>query len=992
MGVQSATARLQLRYGVSILSVIAAAALRLELVPELGTRAPFVTFFPAVVVAAVYGGLWPGLLSVGLSGLAASYWIEPVGHLGIRDAGDWSAMVVFLGGGVAVSLVCEAMHRARARAAALLVRAELAEERQKAQEALGRYELLARNTRDIILFVRMADGHILEANEAAERAYGRPREELLGLTVFDLRAPEHRRSVDDQMSAAATSDIRFETVHCRRNGETFPVEVSSHGDTIGGERILLSIVRDITDRKRAEGALRESEENLRAILDTAPESVLLFTVDDVILSANSTAACRLGMPPGEITGKIVSDLLPPDIRDARKMHVQWVLDTGKPMRYEDESAGLVFEHYISPILDSEARVARIVTFSRDITDVRRAERALSSREREFETLVERAPDVIMRFDRQLRHLYVNPAMEAGSGMSRSALLGQTSEEVGVPPEQFAVWSRNLRQVFDVGAEVQWEHSYHAVAGLRHYHTRAVPEMAPDGTVETVITVSRDITDLKTIERDLRSSEERYRSLFNGMTEGFALQETICDGSGDPVDYVFLDVNPAFERMTGLHRGELVGKRVTEALPDRDPKWIRILGELSLTGQTARLEHVAPSDQRNYEVFAFSPAPGQSAVLISDITDRKLRAQAQAEADRAKDEFLAMLSHELRNPLGAISYAAKLLELRTAGQEQLHKPAEILGRQVRHTVRLVDDLLDVSRITQGKLELRQERVDLAAVARRAVEVARPQMEEVGHAFTVALPDEPVWLYGDPARLEQVVGNLLNNAGKYTESGGTVSLIVSRENGDAVLRVTDDGCGISPEMLPRVFDLFAQEDRTLARSHGGLGIGLSLVKTLVEMHHGVVSAASGGTGQGSEFTVRLPLETSAEASPAASTPGRPAVSRRVLVVDDNADAAQMLGDILEILGHTASLAYDGPSAIEAVRLERPDVVLLDIGLPGMDGYEVARCLRSAGLANGMRLVALTGYGQEEDLIRSHEAGFDAHMLKPVDIPALGQFLGE
>ncbi|HEX8200300.1 MAG TPA: ATP-binding protein, partial [Isosphaeraceae bacterium] len=360
-----------------------------------------------------------------------------------------------------------------------------------------------------------------------------------------------------------------------------------------------------------------------------------------------------------------------------------------------------------------------------------------------------------------------------------------------------------------------------------------------------------------------------------------------------------------------------------------------------------------------------------------------------EADRRKDEFLATLAHELRNPLAAIlnsAHAPRPGSADDAGADaDADEARDVVVRQVRHMMRLVDDLLDASRIRRGDIELRLEPVELTDVVARAVEATRPLIEARGHALAVTLPPEPLWLEADPVRLVQVLANLLTNAAKYTDPGGRIALEATDEaGGSLVLRVRDSGIGIAPEMLARVFDLFAQAGPTA----GGLGIGLALVKSLVERHGGTITATSAGPGRGSEFTVRLPrgARTVPERPPASdprdtASAHRPPRPRRVLVVDDQVDAARSLARLLKGWGHEVHVAHDGPSALDAVEAQGPEVVLLDVGLPGMDGHEVARRLRGRP-GDGLRLVALTGYGQEEDRLRSQAAGFDDHLVKPVD----------
>jgi signal transduction histidine kinase len=379
-----------------------------------------------------------------------------------------------------------------------------------------------------------------------------------------------------------------------------------------------------------------------------------------------------------------------------------------------------------------------------------------------------------------------------------------------------------------------------------------------------------------------------------------------------------------------------------------------------------------------------------------LAERARVAEVLHEADRRKDEFLAMLGHELRNPLTPVQNAVHILRIPGVSAASAERARAMIERQVAHLVRLVDDLLDVSRITRGKVELRKETVDAAAVAARSADVVRPFLGQRGHRLEVDWPPEALPVVADPARLEQVVTNLLTNAGKYTPPSGRVRLAVGREGADVVIRVSDNGIGIRPEVMPRLFEWFMQSDRVPGRVSEGLGLGLALVKLLVELHGGTVSAASAGPGLGSEFTIRLPLapaEPPSRPASAADVPARPAARPlRVLVCDDNEDAAESLATLLELQGHEVCVCHDGPAALSAAPVFAPDAVVLDIGLPnGMDGYEVARRLRSEGLVSAF-LVALTGYGQEDDRRRSREAGFDRHLTKPADPAEVAKLLRE
>ncbi|WP_437933700.1 hybrid sensor histidine kinase/response regulator [Sorangium sp. So ce341] len=410
-------------------------------------------------------------------------------------------------------------------------------------------------------------------------------------------------------------------------------------------------------------------------------------------------------------------------------------------------------------------------------------------------------------------------------------------------------------------------------------------------------------------------------------------------------------------------------------PDRSVRWLRDQGTIL-------------RDARE------SPVAMTGACV--DITERKLleealqhRAEQLAEADRQKDEFLAMLGHELRNPLAPVRSLMEVLRQKPCDAERLEKAYAIIDRQVEHLVRLVDDLLDVSRITRGMIQLHKEKAELAAIVGQAVETVRPLVEARNLELMISLPMKPVHLEVDATRMTQVITNLLHNAVKYTEPGGRIWVMGERTGDGLEVRIRDTGHGIPPDLLPKLFDLFTQGDRALDRSQGGLGLGLTLVRRLVEMHGGTVRAVSDGPGRGSEFIVRLPAEALAASAGGAETPFAalpqarpgPASPRRILVVEDNPDVAESLVMLLQALGHDVAMARSGPEALEAAPAFLPDVVLLDIGLPGMDGYEVARQLRRRPELERALLVALSGYGQDEDRRRSRAAGFDHHLVKPV-----------
>ena len=467
-------------------------------------------------------------------------------------------------------------------------------------------------------------------------------------------------------------------------------------------------------------------------------------------------------------------------------------------------------------------------------------------------------------------------------------------------------------------------------------------------------------------------------------------------------------NPAAEKIFGYQRANVMGRNVKMLMPE--PYHAEHDGYLHnyLTSGHAKIIGIGREvigKRKDASTFPMELAVSEFHIgqrryftgIVRDITERKrLQEELQqrlhdlADADRQKNEFLAMLSHELRNPLAPMRNALYLLKNAQPGAAEAADVHGMMERQLQQLVRLVDDLLDVSRIIRGKIDLRREKVDLRQVAHRAGETAKPVLDAHGHVLNMSLPERPVLVSGDLVRLAQAIANLLTNAAKYSKAAAPIELAVRREGSEAVVSVKDRGVGIAPALLPRIFDLFVQGEHALARSQGGLGIGLTLVKRLVEMHDGAVSALSEGEGRGSEFRIRLPaLPESADDADAAArgAPGVPgAPKRRILVVDDNVDAAESIAKILKLFGHDARCEYDGRAALAAVRDYGPDVIVLDVGLPGMDGYEVARRLRAMHGSNGPRIIAVTGYGQEEDRLRSRESGFDQHLTKPVDPEAL------
>ncbi|HUP34345.1 MAG TPA: PAS domain S-box protein [Candidatus Limnocylindria bacterium] len=582
----------------------------------------------------------------------------------------------------------------------------------------------------------------------------------------------------------------------------------------------------------------------------------------------------------------------------------------------------------------------------------------------------------------------NDAFLSTSGYSREEILGRTPLELGlwVDPTQREAGIRELK----AGRAVRsMECRFRVKSGEERVTLLSADIVMFDGEA-CILSALTDITDRTRAEAALRESERRFMVAFHANPLPMSITSLR--------DHRHLEVNDAAVRHSGYSREELLGHTKPQlgfwvTAEQRD----RLLRLLHTEGRVRDLEvtfRTRGGEERqllvNSEVITFEGEPAVLSVSL-DITERKLYEESLRAANQAKDEFLAVLGHELRNPLGTLTNAVAVLE-RLPGDETMRHVVAIIGRQTGHLGRLVDDLLDVARVTSGKIELQRGPVELHALAGRCLD-ALAQAGRTGR-HTVVLDGEPVYVDGDAARLEQVLNNLMDNALKYTPGGGRVTISTGRAGETAVLRVRDTGQGIRTDLLSRVFDLFVQEQQSLDRSRGGLGLGLALVKRLVELHGGSVAVWSAGPGQGSEFTVRLPVVAGpvAEASrPATGAASAAARSRRVLVVEDSPDARQSLRMLLEMAGHEVETSEDGPSGLAKLEAFRPDVALIDLGLPGMDGYAMAREMRGRPETRAIRLVAVTGYGQADDRRRALAAGFDLHVTKPVDASRLDDMLG-
>jgi PAS domain S-box-containing protein len=757
-------------------------------------------------------------------------------------------------------------------------------------------------------------------------------------------------------------------------------------------------------------ALHFQPEWCRVTLASIGDAVITADINGGVTLLNPMAQSLTGWTPEEAAGQPLDSVFriineksrqsveSPAVRALREgvvvglaNHCLLIAKDGTERPIDDSAA---------PIRNDKGEVAGVVLVFRDISERRRQAQHIQDALTYADNIIATLREPFLVLDKSLRVQTANQAFYQTFRAEKEETEGRFIYDLGN-----GQWNiRRLRTLLEGVLsnshpihDYDVEHDFPAI-GKKIMLLNAHRFESVDGQPDLILLAIEDITERKQAEVAVQTSEVRYRRLFQTAKDGILIL--------DAETLKIIDANPFMTELLGYAHDEFLGKELWEiglfgderasqaAYQELKEKGYIRYDHLPLetkNGARAEVEFVSNIYQVDHRPVA--------QCNIRDISERRLlekqiteQAAALADLHRRKDEFLAMLSHELRNPLAPISNAVHLLRLQK-GENSIQQQARgIIERQVGQLSHLVDDLLEISRITTGRVQLRQERVAVSGVVECAVESVRPLIDQRKHELTVSLSPQPIWLYADAARLEQVVVNLLNNAAKYTDEGGHIWLTVEQEDDACVLRVRDTGVGITPELLPRIFDLFTQAARSLARSQGGLGIGLCLVHRLVEMHRGTVMAYS-ALGQGSEFVVRLPTVV----SPASQPPPPPnetaeptGPSLRVLVVDDNVDAARSLSLLLEGSGNQVRIAHTGPTALEAALDYRPNVVLLDIGLPEMDGYEVAKRIRRQPSLQSVALVAMTGYGQDTDRQRSQEVGFNAHLIKPADFGKVQQIL--
>jgi PAS domain S-box-containing protein len=760
---------------------------------------------------------------------------------------------------------------------------------------------------------------------------------------------------------------------------------------------------------RAERRAGERGEVLRVTLGSIGDGVITTDNEGRVTYMNAVAESLTGWTAGQARGRpleTVFRVLNEETRQAVENPAARALRGGLVVGLANHSVLIdrdgverPIDDSAAPIKDEGGQVSGCVLIFRDVTERRRLEKDEAGRllaARQLATIVESSDDAIVRKSLD----GVIQSWNAGA----ERLFGYTAEQAVGRPIAMVIPAERIAEEDEILARLR--------AGQRVEHFETVRVRSDGRRIEVSLTISpikdeagrviaaskiaRDVTERKSMEAE----RQKFVTLIENSTDFIGISD---------LDAVPTYINPAGLRMVGLD-GMEEARRVHVADFFFPEDQARIMDEFFPSvvekghGEIdVRFRHFKTGQPiwMAFKVLKLTDDDGRAmafATVSQDVTERRLLqenlrklAADLSEVDRRKNQFLATLAHELRNPLAPLSNMLQVLKRTGERGPAFPQALAIMERQLGQLVRLVDDLLDLSRITHDRLELRKSRVELGALVHQAAEATRPLADSARHTLRVVDPPGPIYLEADPARLAQVFGNLLNNSAKYTGPGGTIQVQTERHGDEAVVTVEDNGSGIPPEKLESIFEMFTQVDQSLERRQGGLGIGLTLVRRLVQMHGGSVEASSDGDGQGSRFVVRLPVLEARAAAGAPPAPSEaPPRARRILVVDDNEDSATSLAMLLEIAGNKTFIAHDGTAAFAAVERHRPEVVLLDIGLPGLNGYEVCRRIREQPWGRDMVLIALTGWGQDEDRRQSREAGFDGHLVKPVNYTALMELL--
>lgn len=892
-------------------------------------------------------------------------------------------------------------------------------QRARVRESPRRTEELNRkivDNSDVCIKLLDRDGRLLMINDYGARLLEMDEPAAwIGRDLGETWPLESREKLREASRSAATGQrARFEAFAPTAKGtpKWWDVSIAPIVDAAGKLEKFLCIGRDVTERKRAEDALRVGEERYRALFNSVEEG---FCVDEVlfddegrlidvrVLEANPVFEALTGQR--DVAGRTLREL-------GHGEETYWlavkarVALTGEPVRFstlQPSFGDRWYEARIFRVGGDESR--KVAVLFRNITETVLADRERARLARELEgqrselaRLIENAPAFIAVLRGPDHVIEFANAQCYGLAGQRDAVGLPVSE--AAPELQGQGYLELLDQVYRTGepfvgqamaVNLDREGSGDLTKRFINFVYQAMRDA--NGAITGVFVHGVDVTEMVEAIEAVRESEIRFRQ----MAEAMPLAVWTTDPKG-----VSGLRNQKFLEYFGIREEDVVKKRWRDAVHPDDLEslnnaWAQSLRDGTPYEQEIRLKRASDGEYRWQLVHALPIRDEQGEIVRwiganSDIDDYKRLSEALKQADQRKDEFLATLAHELRNPLSPIRTGLQILEMKPK-EDVVASTVEMMSRQVGHMTTLIDDLMDLARVGSGKINLRKERVELRSIVETALERIRPAIQERRHELTVKLAAEPIHLEADPTRIGQVISNLLTNAAKYTEPGGQIEISAGREGQEAVIRVKDSGVGLEHDMLEKVFEMFSQVGSSIKDSQGGLGIGLTVVKRLVELHDGRIEAKSGGLGLGSEFVVHLPIVAAGPergSKPELVRDEGGAARLRVLVVDDNRDSAESLAKIVAMSGHQVRVAYNGEDALVAAESDPPDLVLLDIGLPGINGYEVAERIRRDPRLREAKLVAVTGWGQSEDRRRSREAGFDLHLVKPVDLGVLQALL--
>ena len=1024
--------------GIGALAAGAGALARVALLGDSTTRLAYVTLYPVVVVAALVGGLSAGTIAAVLCVFTVHYFFVP-----LVDATDVAGLAGFSLSCVLIIGVTELLRRAWARVA----------EVEAAGAVNERLSAIVASSSDAILG-KSLDGTIASWNVGATRLFGFSAEEMVGQSIARMIPPgrvDEEAGITAHILAGERID-HYETARVAKDGREIDVSltISPVKDAEGNVTGVSTILRDIGDRKRAEQALRESEERLRFALSGARAAAWQWNVltNEQIWSSDSYVLHGRDPKLGPPSYQDWLACLHPDDRAPIERAMRDALER-RALEHRTEYR-VVFptgeERWLASLAKidyaPDGSLIRMSGINLDITEQKRVEQELQRLNQNLRAYSESGWALVRATDETsfLREICRIVVEDCGHAMVWVGYAERDAEQSLRPVAHAGFEDGHLNEIRLTWADRQRGRgpAGRAIRAGRHVifdDLRNDPDFEPwreaalrrgyaacislpltvNGENFGAITIysgrphafnGADVSLLQILAEDLshgigvlrlraerasqeaalRSSEARFRALVEQATDGIF----VADARG-----AFIDVNSAGCAMLGYTRDELLRLTIGDVI---DPPEVERIGP-----EVARFEGgemvvsewlFRRKDGSSFtgEVRGGKLSDGRLQAIVIDITERKAAELDLREADQRKDEFLAMLAHELRNPLAPIRYAARVLGKLDVDEPRVQWARDVIERQVAHLARLVDELLDVSRIARGKINLKTAPVELSELVRQACEAAQPLMSAKGHRFEVMLPEKRVTIEGDLVRLVQVLQNLLDNAAKYTPERGRVELVAGLSGREVEIEVRDNGAGIPASLLPEVFELFRQGEHGPDRSKGGLGIGLTLVRQLVELHGGRVEAHSAGLGQGASFTIRLPAAIDAAESPSPTENGPLAEPNglRVLVVDDDVAVAESTAMLLRLEGHEIRCANSGEAALRLCREFQPEAVLLDIGLPGQDGYQIAREIRSLPGGTELKLIAVSGYGHEAAVARGREAGFDRYLVKPVDPEKLSALL--